>query len=48
MTKHGIPFEIHSIEINDRVDSEFRLEIMKKLKTEMDPRDIINPGKLRL
>jgi len=48
MLKEGIPFEIHSIEVNDRVDEEYRLELMKKYKRIMDPHNILNPGKLRL
>lgn len=48
MEKEGIPFEIHSIEVNDRVDEDFRLELMKKYKTIVDPHNILNPGKLRL
>lgn len=48
MRKEGIPFEIHSIEVNDRVDSSYRLELMKKYKRILDPHDIFNPGKLRL
>ncbi|BFH74790.1 FAD-binding oxidoreductase [Sulfurisphaera javensis] len=48
MLKEGIPFEIHSIEVNDRVDEEFRLELMKKYKIIVDPHNILNPGKLRL
>ena len=47
MLKEGIPFEIHSIEVNDRVDEPFRLELMKKYKKIVDPRNILNPGKLR-
>ncbi|ARM76927.1 FAD-binding oxidoreductase [Acidianus manzaensis] len=47
MVKEGIPFEIHSIEVNDRVDEEFRLELMKKYKNIVDPHNILNPGKLR-
>lgn len=46
MMKEGIPFEIHSIEVNYRVDEEFRLEMMKKFKRLVDPHDILNPGKL--
>ncbi|WP_225905723.1 FAD-binding protein [Stygiolobus caldivivus] len=48
MKKKGIPFEIHSIYINDRVDEPERLELMKKYKRLLDPKDILNPGKLRL
>ncbi|MEJ2776245.1 FAD-linked oxidase [Sulfolobus sp. SCGC AB-777_L09] len=48
MLKEGIPFEIHSIEVNDRVDEPFRLELMKKYKRITDPHNILNPGKLRL
>ncbi|BAB67659.1 FAD-binding oxidoreductase [Sulfurisphaera tokodaii] len=48
MIKEGIPFEIHSLVVNDRVDEEYRLELMKKLKKMVDPHDILNPGKLRI
>lgn len=48
MLKEGIPFEIHSIEVNDRVDEPFRLELMKKYKRITDPHNILNPGKIRL
>ncbi|QKR01061.1 FAD-binding oxidoreductase [Metallosphaera tengchongensis] len=48
MLKEGIPFEIHSLEVNDRVDEDFRLELMKKYKQKVDPHNILNPGKLRL
>jgi len=48
MTKEGIPFEIHSILVNDRVDEEYRLELMKKYKQIIDPHDILNPGKLKV
>ncbi|WP_231112313.1 FAD-binding oxidoreductase [Stygiolobus azoricus] len=48
MRRKGIPFEIHSIYINDRVDEPERLELMKKYKRLLDPKDILNPGKLRL
>ncbi|BCU66903.1 FAD-binding oxidoreductase [Sulfolobales archaeon HS-7] len=48
MRKEGIPFEIHSVEVNDRVDEPWRLELMKSLKKELDPHDIFNPGKLRI
>ncbi|QXJ35962.1 FAD-containing dehydrogenase [Saccharolobus shibatae] len=48
MTKEGIPFEIHSLVVNDRVDEEYRLELMKKYKRIVDPHDILNPGKLRV
>ncbi|MEM0173904.1 MAG: FAD-linked oxidase C-terminal domain-containing protein, partial [Sulfolobaceae archaeon] len=48
MHKEGIPFEIHSIEVNDRVDEPFRLELMKKYKLIIDPHNILNPGKLRI
>ncbi|AWR96855.1 FAD-binding protein [Acidianus sulfidivorans JP7] len=48
MKSEGIPFEIHSIEVNDRVDNPERLFLMKKYKLLMDPKDLINPGKLRI
>jgi len=48
MRRKGIPFEIHSIYINDRVDEPERLELMKKYKRLLDPKDILNPGKLKL
>ncbi|AAY81190.1 FAD-binding oxidoreductase [Sulfolobus acidocaldarius] len=48
MTREGIPFEIHSIEVNYRVDEESRLNLMKKLKRTIDPNNILNPGKLLL
>lgn len=48
MLKEGIPFEIHSLVVNDRVDEEFRLELMRKYKEIVDPHNILNPGKLRV
>ncbi|AWR93789.1 FAD-binding oxidoreductase [Acidianus brierleyi] len=48
MRSEGIPFEIHSVEVNDRVDDPERLSLMKRYKALMDPKDLINPGKLRI
>jgi FAD/FMN-containing dehydrogenase len=47
MRSEGIPFEIHSVIVNDRVDDPERLSLMQKYKILMDPKDLINPGKLR-